>query len=369
MSRVLVITGMHRSGTSLIASLCERAGLPLGAQQLAPGADNPFGYFEDAEFFQFHEDALHTREQNILVTREFAFVPTAAEMQRAHALIAARAPYPLWGWKDPRTTLFLDFWDTQLERAQYVFVYRHPFDVILSLARRGEVVGFDFYAGLEAWYAYNARLLEFADRQPGRSLVVSSYAAVAAIDQFQSALANRFRLDLALDASVRDAIYRQEHLRRVQTDDELLMRIHPEAMTVYRELQARNAVPAAPDTEPRPDTAKAVRAFADQLATPLPPGQRRALLNMLVALADTELFESFARGHVTRTRELENQRRAWQVTAEERARALDAQSAWAQPRIEYLKRLERSRGLRALVRFGFLPHSTEDAPSRDSKGS
>src|SRR5438552_3625043 len=98
----LIVTGMHRSGTSLVASLFDHVGIRLGTQLLQPKADNPFGFFEDVEFVAFHEGALHARGQTILVSRDFVFTPDAVETERGRALVTARVEGTLWGWKDPR---------------------------------------------------------------------------------------------------------------------------------------------------------------------------------------------------------------------------------------------------------------------------
>ena len=57
----------------------------------------------------------------------------------ARALAASRAGGGgIWGWKDPRTTLLLDFWDEILEeRAFYVLLYRLPWEVADSMQRLG----------------------------------------------------------------------------------------------------------------------------------------------------------------------------------------------------------------------------------------
>ncbi|MBI4673968.1 MAG: sulfotransferase [Chloroflexi bacterium] len=359
MPRVLVITGMHRSGTSLVASLFHKAGVHLGAQLLAPQqGNNPLGFFEDVEFIQFHTDALQARGQEILVTRDFSFHATDAETQRARAIIAARAAYPLWGWKDPRTTLCLDFWRALLPDARYLFVYRHPLDVLLSLARRSQVVGFDFYAGLEAWYAYNRALLVFAQQYPEITVVSSSYALVEQIEAFNAALAQKFDLSLSLNAAVRDEIFQAEllsrppHPRAAQT---LLEKIHPDAMQLYDALQActvlKHAEPLVQDTPEQ----NALVQFVAQLPTPLNQGQRRAILEILVALTDGALYERLAREHVEKTTALEIQRRAWERTAHERAEIIRDQSAWAAPRLKYLETLEANRIVRALTRLGILP--------------
>ncbi len=360
-SRILVITGMHRSGTSLAASLFERAGLNLGGELLAPRRDNPLGFFEDAEFVRFHEDALHARGQNILVTREFAFAPTEDEKRRAAELVAARAAYRLWGWKDPRTCLFLDFWNEHLPDARYLFVYRHPFDVTLSLARRREVVGFDFYTGLDAWHRYNVRLLDFACRYPERTLICSSYALVREIESFRAVLERQFGMELPLNNALRDSVYQAEQLRRAPrtaAGEALLRQIHPEAMTLYDSLQAHATLRAQAALEPAAPELDALANLTAQLSLPWNEAQRRALLDLLVALGDPALFEGFVREHVRQTNELENQRRAWQETAVAREAALRAQTEWAQPRMRYLNALESNRWFRALVRLGILPRDT-----------
>ncbi len=357
MARALIVTGMHRSGTSLVASLFDHAGVNLGTQLLAPKADNPFGFFEDLEFLAFHEAALHARGQTILVTRDFVFAPTAAETERGRALAASRNKGALWGWKDPRTSLFLEFWNTLVPDAQYLLVYRHPVDVMLSLARRGEVVGFDFFSSLDAWYVYNDSILQFAQAHPHTTLVCSSYALVKHVEEFKRALAERFGLSLALSAETRDAIFRQEHLRKTpptREADALLRQIHPQVFALYDALQTCAVLKESEAAEVASTELTALAAFAEKLATPLSEANRRALLTMLVAQIDPVLYETFAQTNVTKTNQLEAQRRAWEATAEERAHLLREQTAWAEPRMKDLQALEANPLVRALKRFGLV---------------
>lgn len=361
MSRVLVITGMHRSGTSLVASLFERAGLNLGSALLAPGADNPLGYFEDAEFVRWHEEALHARRQTILASRDFTFTPTDAEAARADELIAARAAQPLWGWKDPRTCLFLDFWSARLPAARYLFVYRHPFDVLLSLARRGEVVGFDFYSGLEAWYTYNARLEALVRAKPHETLLCNTYALLDNPDAFGAELAQKFGIQLELNRAVRDSVYQAERFKRTRRSaatETLLAQIHPDAIACYERLQKAAFLPDESPLDAAPPQLEALAQFAAQLPAPLGEADQRALLPPLVALTDAALFVEYSRGHVAQTAELERQRRAWQATAEQRELALNEQAAWAEPRLNYLTALESNALVRALIRLGLAPRDS-----------
>ena len=54
----LVITGMHRSATSLVANLMQQAGLEIGDQLMGPGPGNRRGHFEDRDFYVLHEQML-----------------------------------------------------------------------------------------------------------------------------------------------------------------------------------------------------------------------------------------------------------------------------------------------------------------------
>ncbi|MCG3141914.1 MAG: hypothetical protein HDKAJFGB_03256 [Anaerolineae bacterium] len=358
MSRALILTGMHRSGTSLIASLLAQAGVALGKSLLAPKAnDNPRGFFEDADFVNFHQELLYARGLDILVARDFVLQPDATETERARALIAARADQALWGWKDPRTSLVLEFWRALLPDARFLLVYRHPLDVTLSLARRLQLVGFDFYAALEAWYAYNRALSDFARAHPTRTLVCSSYAIVEQIDAFRAALAEKLDLHLTLDAAQRDAIFSRELWRQpahTSVTENVLRQIHPDAMALYDALQTRAALRDTTSLQNPSAEQNALAQFIQQLPTPLAAGQQRALAHLLAAVMDTDLYERFSVAHARQTIELDAERRAWENTALARERALRAQTEWAAPRLQELERLERNRVVRALKRVGLL---------------
>ena len=60
----LLILGMHRSGTSLAASLLESAGLHVGQRLLGANASNPRGHFEDEDFVEFQQAVLRRLDMN-----------------------------------------------------------------------------------------------------------------------------------------------------------------------------------------------------------------------------------------------------------------------------------------------------------------
>ena len=57
---VLIITGIHRSGTSLTAAFLQKIGLDLGNNLLKGNYWNPKGYFEDIDFVEFQRTVSQT---------------------------------------------------------------------------------------------------------------------------------------------------------------------------------------------------------------------------------------------------------------------------------------------------------------------
>ncbi len=346
MSHILIITGMHRSGTSLVANLLQNAGVNLGEKLLAPNHQNPRGFFEDLDLYHFHEDVLHARGLNILVTRDFVFEPTPEEIQRAKHLVAQRAGEWRWGWKDPRTCLFLDFWDALLPDAHFLFIYRHPLDVLLSLVRRMEFHNLGLLEGLDAWRVYNSRIQEFYARQRERTLLCHAYGVIDRIDEFKALLKHRLNLELQLDASALDAVYHPEEFQRVHWTRELetaFRHIHPESADLYAQLNSLADLTASPSLQRRGERAALAEpspelsAWSEFVASSSPGGraQRRGLLLVLLARLDPNLIERFFEEHRKYMNELEEakawlqeQWRNWERVADERETMIQEQRAW-----------------------------------------
>ncbi len=179
--RPLLITGMHRSGTSLLARFAHGSGVDMGRDLLGPLPSNPFGHFEDADFVAFHREILRRETGGDL----WVTAPpptTAADRGRAEALVAARVDRAIWGWKDPRTTLFLGFWLDLLPDATILFVVRHPWSVLDSLARRHGRRAYRLRSHnryLRTWLAYNRHGLALREREPARCVLVILEEAIA----------------------------------------------------------------------------------------------------------------------------------------------------------------------------------------------
>src|ERR1051326_73967 len=202
----IVVAGMHRSGTSLISSVLAAMHIDMGHDSLVADRNNVRGYFEDIEFLELHRRILNHCSpnddgghrdwggtENERLDRECfkEFIPAAK------ALLARRAENPgLWGWKDPRTSLLLDFWDALIDNGRYVFVYRFPWDVADSMQRLGEAVFLRHpeYA-YDIWMFYNRHLRDFVLKNRHKCLLISINALQRHPGQLCDLLQQKFGLD------------------------------------------------------------------------------------------------------------------------------------------------------------------------------
>ena len=112
MSRVLCITGMHRSGTSLTASWIHKCGLQIDDGNLmGASVGNRLGHFEDADFVKLHSKYIrrlwpHSKSWIVLHPKKIDKGLKVEFISDARELILKRDKYEFWGWKDPRSILF-----------------------------------------------------------------------------------------------------------------------------------------------------------------------------------------------------------------------------------------------------------------------
>lgn len=195
-SRAVAISGMHRSGTSVLANLLQAMGISVGSRLMEATEFNAKGYFEDLDFQELHESIIDASHHGFLHRdlqgRKLQI--TSAHKVRARELVERRQHLDLWGWKDPRTSLFLDMWNEVLPGAVFVFIYRDPAQVVHSLRRREDpelmvnvpgislfdpvlrTLGVDRFRTQRAvhmWTYYNRRIVRFVRANPQRCLLVN----------------------------------------------------------------------------------------------------------------------------------------------------------------------------------------------------
>lgn len=237
-----VIAGMHRSGTSLTASILQSAGVDIG-ETLAPAtATNVKGHFEDLAFVAFHKqvlssqglnDAGWTTHSNVSVPEQYVAL--------AQTMINQRQDKPVWGWKDPRTVLFLDFWRRLLPNPFFIFVYRSPWETIDSLYRRNiQSVDDIFYRNpnlaLQTWESYNRAILDFSKTFPHQSLLMPLEAIINSPNQLVQHITEKTGQDLSLPSTdVLDSSLLKTEVSNSHRPT-LLKEYFPEVIELYHQL-------------------------------------------------------------------------------------------------------------------------------------
>ncbi|MEO9824182.1 MAG: sulfotransferase [Paracoccaceae bacterium] len=176
---VIVVLGMHRSGTSATTRALRVLGVELGSEfSPPPDRHNAKGYWEDRDILSLNVEMLKAidRSWNTLQSvepKDFERLSELGFEQRALDLLqrktAGARPY---GFKDPRIIPLLPFWDRVIARsglkARYVLMVRNPLNVGASLAARDAMDG--VYANY-LWLLHNVSALGQARR--GIAAVVS----------------------------------------------------------------------------------------------------------------------------------------------------------------------------------------------------
>ena len=157
------IAGMHRSGTSMVSRLLYDCGLYLGPDEdLMPPKDaNQAGFWENAYFVALNEELLSQMEGGWDLPPESFDPPKKSPryknlVDKTHFLIEQFVDREPWGWKDPRNSLTLRFWEQFLPNLKLVVCIRNPVEVTRSLNKWGK--SSDAF-GYNLWLAYNQRLL------------------------------------------------------------------------------------------------------------------------------------------------------------------------------------------------------------------
>src|SRR4030095_10372931 len=156
----------------MLAKLLHNCGLYLGPEnQLMPAqADNPDGFWEHLGFVALNDELLSQLggAWDLPPKSDENFAHTRLDPLRlkARMLIEGFDSPSVWGWKDPRNSLTLPFWQDLLPGMKTLIMVRNPLEVAYSMKERN---GTSYSFGLRLWEIYNRRVIEAANE--GRRLV------------------------------------------------------------------------------------------------------------------------------------------------------------------------------------------------------
>lgn len=138
-SRPVIILGVDRSGTSIVARLAHEWGAYGGdfAQLTRSDPFNPSGYWEYRPMVLFLHEVFKEVGRNFWRPGFEEALRSAAENPRlrepAAGLVASMAAGgPAWFWKEPWLSVQLPFWKEIWGDASYIITVRNPYDSAVS---------------------------------------------------------------------------------------------------------------------------------------------------------------------------------------------------------------------------------------------
>ena len=158
MRTLILVAGMHRSGTSAFTGALTLAGAALPADPMPANSANERGFFESMPFMQLHDEILESASTDWRDWRAFPgnwHIGSAAASFRERAIELIEQQYgsaPLVAIKDPRICRFMPFWIDAARQGGFlprvVVPFRAPYEVAQSLATRDEMTVVE---GLMLW--------------------------------------------------------------------------------------------------------------------------------------------------------------------------------------------------------------------------
>lgn len=135
---------MHRSGTSVLARALIALGVDFGSRLLDSRADNPKGFFEDADAYVINEaflEKIGCRWHSLRLPADISDEYVESYRNEIRSTVLEKfTDTPFWGLKEPRITRLLPHWLAAMKgtavQPLYLLANRHPYSVAASLTRR-----------------------------------------------------------------------------------------------------------------------------------------------------------------------------------------------------------------------------------------
>ncbi|HEY4282549.1 MAG TPA: glycosyltransferase, partial [Chthoniobacterales bacterium] len=160
----ILVLGMHRSGTSMVARLLNMMGFYFGPEGISTGAnqENPKGFWERRDVRALNDMLLHSAGADWYRLSDFSLekvpAPNLARFKKeAGEIILSLDGHRPWFLKEPRLCLLAPLWLELLEFPICLIVYRSPIEVARSLETRNQ---FSPAFSLALWERYYIAALE-----------------------------------------------------------------------------------------------------------------------------------------------------------------------------------------------------------------
>ncbi len=199
-STLILLVGMHRSGTSLLGSLLPELGVNVPGELLPADEHNPAGYHERADITRLQEELLIQlgrwwpgRSGAMALPEGWQELPCslrARETLRRILLGERERQSGPWAIKDPRSSLLLPLWRELCQELaiplQLVHALREPREVVASLLRRdAEAAGMTAARARALWRHHNRAIRRDGAGLPQLEIHYSRWFGAEAEPQLQ----------------------------------------------------------------------------------------------------------------------------------------------------------------------------------------
>lgn len=168
--QLVVVLGMHRSGTSTLTRSLMTMGVSLGDSHLPAKNDNQKGFWEDQEIVSFNEDLLAACGQawftlTPIDESDVDGLVDAGYLDAACSILRRKtSEAKIFAFKDPRVSKLLPFWQRVIAKeklqTRFVLALRNPKSVARSLRERDL---FDNERSYFLWLSYVMTCLKGTD--------------------------------------------------------------------------------------------------------------------------------------------------------------------------------------------------------------
>lgn len=162
---LIVVLGMHRSGTSAVTEALASTDLPLnlGNHLLGGKPQNPHGFFEDTRVIRANKDFYEFHGAHVMEPWNLPSEFTMAGTERIGIVFEKLLKEKINIIKDPRLCVTLPQWQQvwgNRIRPTYLHIWRHPAEVALSLHKRD---GLSIDQAERVWLTHVVTALRHAD--------------------------------------------------------------------------------------------------------------------------------------------------------------------------------------------------------------
>ncbi|MBW2386313.1 MAG: hypothetical protein JRG92_22015 [Deltaproteobacteria bacterium] len=162
---IYLVLGCHKSGTTLVAEILHRSGIPMIEGDVGETDYDRGDFFERLDWVYLNQDILGFGDP-----AETFSAPTkvsASDAQRrsiVEYVETCQKAHENWGFKDPRMCLAYPIWREHLPEHVPIGVYRSLSEVWAHQARQGRRIR-SLWKAVRMWCDYNWRLADILERR------------------------------------------------------------------------------------------------------------------------------------------------------------------------------------------------------------